>query len=49
MTAENKSKTAWSIINNESEKNKNKNHTPQMCKSGKTFFLIDCTVETGND
>jgi hypothetical protein len=38
MTAENKSKTAWSIINNNSGKGKNKNHTPLMFRSGKTFF-----------
>jgi len=38
MTAENKSKTTWSIINNESGKDKNKNHTPLMFRLGKTFF-----------
>jgi len=41
MTAENKSQTSWSIINNESGKVKNKHHTPLMFRSGKTFFQID--------
>jgi predicted transcriptional regulator len=50
MTAESKPKTAWSIINNESEKGKNKNHTPRMFRSGKTFFFqIDCAAKTGID
>jgi len=30
MTAENTPKTTWSVINNESGKVKNKNHTPLM-------------------
>ena len=41
MTAENKPKTTWSIINNESRKVKNKNHTPLIFRSGKTFFQTD--------
>lgn len=48
MTAENKSKTTWSIINKEPGKGKNKNCTPLMFRSGKTFFQIECAAETCN-
>lgn len=49
MTAENKSKTTWSIINIESGKGKNKNHTPLTFRSGKTFFQIECASVIYND
>lgn len=49
LTTENKSKTTWSIINNESGKGKNKNHKPLMFISGKPFFQIECAAETCDD
>lgn len=48
MTDENKPKTTLSIINNESGKVKNKNHTPLIFRSGKTFFQTDSTAEAFN-
>jgi arginine/ornithine N-succinyltransferase beta subunit len=45
MTADNKSKMAWSIIHNVSGKDKNKNRTPLMFRSGKTFYQIDFAAE----
>jgi hypothetical protein len=49
MTPENKPQTAWSIINFESGKFKNKNHTPLMLRSDKTFFQINSAAEAFND
>lgn len=49
MTAENKSKTCWSIVNNEPGKVKNKNHTPLIFRSDNTFFQIDSAAEAFND
>jgi hypothetical protein len=49
MTAENKSKTTWSFINKESGKGKNENRVHLMFRSDKTFFQIQCAVETCND
>jgi hypothetical protein len=40
MTAENKSKITWNILNNELGKVKNNNHTPLMFTSGKTSFQL---------
>jgi hypothetical protein len=48
MTAENKSKTTWSIINNELRKVKY-NHTPLMFTSAKTSFRLDSAAEVFND
>jgi hypothetical protein len=49
MTAENKSKITWNIINNELVKVKNNNHTPLRFTSGKTSFQLDSAVEAFND
>jgi hypothetical protein len=48
MTPENKSHTTWGIINFESGKFKNKNHTPLMFRSDKTFFQINSAAEAFN-
>lgn len=48
IRAENKSKTTWSIINNESEQGKHNNDTPLMFRSGKTFFQLDSAAEAFN-
>jgi hypothetical protein len=48
MTAENKSKTTWSIKNNELGKVKNNHHTPLMFTSGKTSCQLDPAAESFN-
>jgi hypothetical protein len=48
MTAENKSKKTWRIINNASGNIKNKSYT-SMFRSGKTFFQLDFAAEASKD
>jgi hypothetical protein len=49
VTAENKSKITWNIINNEVGKVKYNNVTPLMFTSGKTSFQLDSVAEVFND
>jgi hypothetical protein len=48
MTAENKPKTTWRIINNASGNIKNKSYTP-MFRSGKTSFQLDFAAGASKD
>jgi hypothetical protein len=49
MTAENKSKTTWSIVNNEIIKVKNNNNTFSIFSTGNSSIQLNLTAEAFND